>query len=153
MQFSECLSSLMKAANEKNAQLAEAIGVSEAIIGKWLKGSIPSSDKLALIADHYGVSMDYLYRGTTANETWDEETLDLANRFSKLPRDYRYKVFVSLIDAEREAAGIASSPYYNQKAPAELADAGVLGVQTATNRPLTPEEIAAIRRLLDQSKD
>lgn len=52
---------LMDAAGINQTQMAKYIGVSQGNIGDWKSGrSSPKSDALVKIADHFGVSTDYL---------------------------------------------------------------------------------------------
>lgn len=57
-------SSRLRAAMERNgltqAELAGSIGLSQAAISKWLKGSIPSGDQLLKAGQRLGVSMEWL---------------------------------------------------------------------------------------------
>lgn len=46
--------------------LADKIGISQAAISKWLNGSIPRGDQLALAATTLGVSMEWLLTGDSS---------------------------------------------------------------------------------------
>lgn len=52
---------LMKAKNVKLIDLAKAIGVSQGNVSDWKSGkSAPGAEKLPLIAEYFGVTVDYL---------------------------------------------------------------------------------------------
>jgi transcriptional regulator with XRE-family HTH domain len=61
--FSQNLRNSMEASCLTQKALAEKIGVSQAAISKWLNGSIPRADQLALAATALGVSMEWLLIG------------------------------------------------------------------------------------------
>lgn len=62
------------------SKVEKTVGLSNGVIGKWIKQN-PTCDKLKLVADFFGVSLDYLVYGkedTTKNEqkiTDDEQEL------------------------------------------------------------------------------
>lgn len=59
---------------ESQAQLAKALGVTDRTIKAWEGGTRnPKLNQLVKIAEHYDVSLDYLF-GRTENKTVDEET-------------------------------------------------------------------------------
>lgn len=59
--FGQRLKAIRKAANEKQDDLAEAIGVKKAQISEMENGKKTTTvEKVALICQHYGVSADYL---------------------------------------------------------------------------------------------
>jgi transcriptional regulator with XRE-family HTH domain len=43
-----------------NAALAKAVGISHVAVGNYLDGRLPRAEELLAIADHFGVSTDYL---------------------------------------------------------------------------------------------
>lgn len=43
-----------------NAALAKAVGISHVAIGNYLDGRLPRAEELLALADHFGVSTDYL---------------------------------------------------------------------------------------------
>lgn len=59
--FTERLNLLMKETQTSKQALGNAIGVSRPAISQFASGSnLPSIEKLAAIADHFDVSIDYL---------------------------------------------------------------------------------------------
>jgi transcriptional regulator with XRE-family HTH domain len=59
--FIERLNLLMKETQTSKQALGNAIGVSRPAISQFASGSnLPSIEKLAAIADHFDVSIDYL---------------------------------------------------------------------------------------------
>lgn len=61
MGFSEKLNDLRKRAGLSQKELADKLGVAQASINYWEKGQrTPSIDMVALIADYFHVSFDYL---------------------------------------------------------------------------------------------
>ncbi|MCR5330327.1 MAG: helix-turn-helix transcriptional regulator [Lachnospiraceae bacterium] len=61
MSFSTTLQTLRKEAGLTQEQLASKFGVSAQAVSKWENGSFPEGDLIPKIADHFGVSIDYLY--------------------------------------------------------------------------------------------
>lgn len=77
MTLSEKLKKLRKDKKLTQAQLATIIGVERSSIGKYETGTTPSMDILAIIAEYFNVTVDYLlglsYEHTsspTSNGTW-----------------------------------------------------------------------------------
>ena len=63
MALSEKLYTLRKKSGLSQEQLAEQLGVSRQAISKWESGqSVPESDKLVVISNHFKVSLDYLMK-------------------------------------------------------------------------------------------
>lgn len=60
--------SLCVASGSKPNPVAEKLNISSGILTKWKNGSIPSSDILLLVAEHFGVSVDYLLGRTEKPE-------------------------------------------------------------------------------------
>ena len=59
----------------KPAQVSKGTGISTATLSSWKKGKYtPKSDKLQLIADYFGVSLDYLKSGE--EPYWEELFFD-----------------------------------------------------------------------------
>ena len=65
MEFQEKLRSLRKERGETQAQVATAIG-----IGERHYQNLPSFHNLCALADHFGVSMDYLAGRTDRRDVW-----------------------------------------------------------------------------------
>lgn len=62
--FSENLKRLRRWHGVSQQSLGDAVGVSAVAVGKWEKGaSSPEMNKLVLLADYFGVSIDALVRG------------------------------------------------------------------------------------------
>lgn len=71
IRISENILSLRKAKHLTQEQLAEALHISPQAISKWENGiCLPDVNTLPLIAEHFGVSIDYLYYGKEM--TYDE---------------------------------------------------------------------------------
>ncbi|WP_406037141.1 LexA family protein [Succinimonas sp.] len=64
--FSDRLKSLMDAKGITNKALADMIGVSPTMIGKYLKGAEPDKEKQSKIASALGTSEQYLMNGNRA---------------------------------------------------------------------------------------
>ena len=65
--FQERLNRLRKERGLSQEDLAGIIGVSRQAVQKWESGtSSPDTDNLIALADYFGVSLDYLLRGTQA---------------------------------------------------------------------------------------
>ena len=62
-EFSRRLNRLIKTKGINQKELARAICVSGAAVSGWLKGAVPSSDKLTLLAGYFGVTTDELLLG------------------------------------------------------------------------------------------
>lgn len=59
--FSDALRQLRKQKKINQASLADAIGMSQATIASWEKGTRkPDAETVAQLADYFGVSIDYL---------------------------------------------------------------------------------------------
>ncbi|MCH5205857.1 MAG: helix-turn-helix transcriptional regulator [Oscillospiraceae bacterium] len=62
--FSERFRGLRKKSGLSQEELAEKLNVSRQAVSKWETGAaVPTADKLAEIADFFGVSLDMLMRG------------------------------------------------------------------------------------------
>ena len=62
--FSERFRELRKKSGLSQEELAEKLNVSRQAVSKWETGAaVPTADKLAEIADFFGVSLDMLMRG------------------------------------------------------------------------------------------
>lgn len=107
MTTSQKILALMEEKNIKQKQLADFTGISTSAISDWKKkGTNPSVDKIGLIADCLGVSVDYLLDRTdqpngynnnqinnTPAENSDEMTAELIKRFQSLSFDEKIEVF------------------------------------------------------------
>jgi transcriptional regulator with XRE-family HTH domain len=88
-------------------QAAEKTGVSSGTISDW-KNSYPRVDKLAVVTDFYGVSLDYVVFGNRkADELSPEESL-LVNAFRQLDsrdqNDILGNVKLKLENAKKDTA-------------------------------------------------
>ena len=64
VKIAENIVALRKKHNVTQEQLAEAINVSPKTVAKWeLSITCPNASKLALIADYFHVSLEYLFYG------------------------------------------------------------------------------------------
>lgn len=69
MIFQERLRELRKERHETQKAVAEAIGINERHYQKFEAGAnLPSFENLLVLADHFGVSMDYLAGRTDRRE-------------------------------------------------------------------------------------
>lgn len=58
----------------KNADISRATGISNMTLSDWKRGkTTPKQDKLQLIADYFGVTLDYLVNGEEKLEAPSEE--------------------------------------------------------------------------------
>lgn len=83
MGFGERLSSLIEENGMNNLSLSKEIGTSDSLIGNWRKEKkLPSFEKLLLLADFFGVTLDYLcFR---SNERTDDiEKAPISEKISK----------------------------------------------------------------------
>ena len=68
------------------AQVSKATGIASSTLPEWKKGNYtPKTDKLQLIADYFGVSLEYLMTGEEPQVYYDERTAELAQRFYQRP--------------------------------------------------------------------
>ncbi len=79
--------------NARNAEIARKIGVSEPAIKKYMSGSMPSLDKLILIKNLTGRSLDWLIEGK--DETAGSFTLDakLREKLTQIAREQAHEIF------------------------------------------------------------
>lgn len=57
---------------ESLTELTKAVGMASSSISKWKRGAIPRHSSLKLIADHFGVTVDYLLSDEKAAPTiWE----------------------------------------------------------------------------------
>lgn len=83
----EIFEQLLRQYGCKAADVARATGINQTVFSEWKKGkSNPKTDKLQLIADYFGKSVDYLITGKESEEkepvltTKDER--DIAKKLS-----------------------------------------------------------------------
>lgn len=82
MSLSESLEKIMTTREISAYSLAQNTGVSADAIGKWLKGTQPTLDKLELIAEYFDISLDEL-AGRVPPQHTEQET-KLLEMFKKM---------------------------------------------------------------------
>lgn len=86
MKISERIFELMKAKKITQAELAEALGITQPSVGNWkTRGTTPPMEYLPTICDVLGVSWEYLITGTESNEYLLPEEKELIKQFRTLP--------------------------------------------------------------------
>lgn len=63
---------LMELCKEKGTRpnpVASLLGISSGAVTKWKNGTIPNGNTLQVLADYFGVSVDYLIGNTDVRET------------------------------------------------------------------------------------
>ena len=79
------ISELLKKNSMTQADLSRATGISTGLISQWKKRmQSPSVDKLKIIADYFGVSVDYLLTG----EETEQKEKPAKNDEAKIDRQY-----------------------------------------------------------------
>ncbi len=68
--FPDRLAALLQSRSVKQNQLAEAVGITQSDVSRYLQGRVPSADILYRIACHFGVSMDYFFGGAAEPKGW-----------------------------------------------------------------------------------
>jgi transcriptional regulator with XRE-family HTH domain len=63
MNLSDRIQLLITQNNTSQSELEKTLGFGKGTISKWKGKTAPSADKLQLIADHFGVTIDYLMTG------------------------------------------------------------------------------------------
>ena len=93
---------LCRVRHVRPADVARATGVSPTTISEWKKGLYtPKQDKLLLIAEYFGVTLDYLLTGEEKVTYYDDpETEALAQKMRENP-DFRL-LFSAAADASPE---------------------------------------------------
>ena len=81
---------LCKRDNVTPSKVSKATGISTATFTSWKQGKYtPKQDKLQLIADYFGVSIDYLMTGKESEFSIEMANKDLAlSNMSKRIKDY-----------------------------------------------------------------
>lgn len=70
MTISQRIFEELKKQKKKQKELADYIGLSTSAISDWKKkGTNPAAEKISVIADFFGVSVDYLLTGRERDET------------------------------------------------------------------------------------
>ena len=84
MSFAHRLSELMASRTLTNYQLAKDLDIHPTTVANWLAGKAPRKKTLALLAEYFGVSTDYLLgneqkeKPATDGQAINEEALKLA---------------------------------------------------------------------------
>ena len=84
MRFAQRLSELMASRTLTNYQLAKDLDIHPTTVANWLAGKAPRKKTLALLAEYFGVSTDYLLgneqkeKPATDGQAINEEALKLA---------------------------------------------------------------------------
>ena len=95
-EFSDIMKTLRKQRGLTQEQIAETLGVSCQAISKWeTGGSFPDISLLPVIADYYGVSIDYLLGHDTGKRM--EEIDRVCAQAEDLFREDKYMLAVQLL--------------------------------------------------------
>ena len=73
MAFWETFVQLCKEHNTKPNPVASELGISSGSVSQWKTGSIPSAERLILIADYFSCSIDYLLGRTTMPSMYQQD--------------------------------------------------------------------------------
>ena len=80
--YYEIFAKLCEERNVKPSDVSKATGISTATLTSWKKGKYtPKLEKLQLIADYFGVSVDYMMNGEQSDDDYyylNEETRKMA---------------------------------------------------------------------------
>jgi transcriptional regulator with XRE-family HTH domain len=68
MTLSDRIQQLINENNISQSELEKKLGFGKGTISKWKGSTAPSADKLQKIADHFGVTIDYLMTGRKYSE-------------------------------------------------------------------------------------
>ncbi len=90
------IAALMAQRGERAADLARATGISTGLLSQWkARMQKPSAEKLALVAEHYGVTMDELLGSGPLPEAelgFDDFTYALHNETQELTEENKQKL-------------------------------------------------------------
>ena len=109
--FYDVYSELCKKTGEKPYAVAALAGAkSNSAVAQWQKGSIPRQPVLQKIADHFGVSIDYLLTGKEKAPAHEEPELSedevmLLTAYRALPPDEKRSVLLLLRRAAAQDPG------------------------------------------------
>lgn len=99
----EIYEKLLKAKGVKTADVCKATGIKAPTFSDWKKGkSTPNVDKLILIANYFGVSVQYLRTGKQLE--FNEDMSELAGQFAvqdQRTKEYMIK-FAKLSDSDKD---------------------------------------------------
>lgn len=90
---------LCNAEGSNLSRLERDCGLSNAVIRRW-KNSSPSAENLQKVADHFGVSVDYLLGRQGYDISEDER--EYAKKYADLPEEKQrlVKIYMSVIAAQ-----------------------------------------------------
>ncbi len=109
--FSKNLQKLMKRHGYTQLSMAHAIGISQGAISMYVRGkSVPGAHELQLMADLFGVSMDFLWRHNSDDKShktaeWQQMASDARHELDCLKRAMQTLVpFIeaSMLKAQRD---------------------------------------------------
>lgn len=94
MFFYTQLENLCKTKGVKPSNLVESLGMSKGTMSNWKKGGTPNADAVVRIAEHFGVTTDYLLTGkenlSIPISSEDKEWLSLIHQLP-LKAQYEFK--------------------------------------------------------------
>lgn len=142
--FFDILSALCEKDNESPYKLAQTIGLNRSAVARWKNGSIPNGRTLSLMAEHFGVSTDYLL-GATA----DAYLLGTEHQLREAIASYERET-----DAEKKqelayAVDVLQEAVEDQKLAIQLSSAQKHGETVGMLQKLRDED----RALLDVAKN
>ena len=110
-EFSDIMKTLRKQRGLTQEQIAETLGVSCQAISKWeTGGSFPDISLLPVIADYYGVSIDYLL-GHDTGKRMEEIDRVLKDGFTQEELDEAKKGYTDYRAINRSQDGIVASQW------------------------------------------
>lgn len=94
MKISERIFELMKAKKITQAELAEALGITQPSVGNWkTRGTTPPMEYLPTICEVLGVSWEYLITGEETKQHITSEELYLVEQYRKVLPEEQKEVF------------------------------------------------------------
>ncbi len=101
MSFSENLYYLRKREGVSQEELAEELGVSRQAVSKWETGdAYPETEKIIMLCDRYGVTMDALMRGDVKEQGADKAAEDQDPDAAEPDRSVYFSVSVKKEDGD-----------------------------------------------------
>lgn len=111
MFFYSQLENLCKIKGIKPSNLVESLGMSKGTMSNWKKGGTPNADAVVRIAEHFGVTTDYLLTGKeTSSIPISQEDKEWLSLIHQLPLKAQYefkgelKGYLKRFDEESVAA-------------------------------------------------
>ena len=89
MFFYEQLEKLCQKKGIKPSTLVESLGMSKGTMSNWKRGGTPNAEAVVRIAEHFGVTTDYLLLGHDSNEESEDELSYVSEFDKKLIETYR----------------------------------------------------------------